>query len=168
MLSISPLVSADIPQISAAFDAIGWRKPPEQYRAYLADCVGGSRLVAVARWDGIFAGYATLNWQSSYPPFGSARIPEIEDLNVLPPFRLRGIASRLLDHVEGEAFERSRIVGIGVGLSADYGPAQRLYARRGYVPDGAGAMSHGKLLIPGESVRVDDDLVLHLTKRPGA
>ena len=31
------------------------------------------------------------------------------------------------------------IVGIGVGLYPDYGSAQRLYIKRGYLPDGHGA-----------------------------
>jgi hypothetical protein len=30
-------------------------------------------------------------------------------------------------------------LGITVGLSDEYGPAQRLYALHGYVPDGRGA-----------------------------
>jgi hypothetical protein len=39
--------------------------------------------------------------------------------------------------------ECSRIAGIGVSMYADYGPAQRLYTPRGYVPDGRGLISGG-------------------------
>ncbi len=40
----------------------------------------------------------------------------------------------LMDAAEARAAERSAIVGLGVGLYADYGSAQRMYARRGYLP----------------------------------
>jgi len=46
-----------------------------------------------------------------------------------------------MDQAEQIIAERSDIVGIGVGLYADYGTAQRMYARRGYVPDGHGLFS---------------------------
>jgi len=41
----------------------------------------------------------------------------------------------------GEQLIATRAVkaGITVGLFDDYGPAQRLYAKRGYLPDGRGA-----------------------------
>lgn len=85
-----------------------------------------------------FAGYVTLKWQSQYPSFKAENIPEIMDLNVLPAFRKMGIGSLLLDRAEKEAATRSKVVGIGVGLYAGadggYGPAQRLYVKRGYIP----------------------------------
>ena len=59
---------------------------------------------------------------------------------------------------------RSRVAGIGVGMTADYGAAQRLYVRRGYVPDGRGLMTGGRPVAFGESVPVDDDLVLYFTR----
>jgi hypothetical protein len=36
--------------------------------------------------------------------------------------------------------ERSDVVGLGVGLYPDYGTAQRMYVRRGYLPDGRGVI----------------------------
>ena len=56
-------------------------------------------------------------------------------------------------------------IGLGVGLYADYGAAQRLYVRLGYQPDGRGITYHEKLVVPDQLVRVDDDLILWLTKR---
>ena len=38
------------------------------------------------------------------------------------------------------------------------------YILRGYVPDGLGLAYKGKPVIPGEMVKVDDDLILYLTK----
>lgn len=60
---------------------------------------------------------------------------------------------------------RSPVAGIGVGVTADYGPAQILYARRGYLPDGNGLVQRGRRLGYGETVEVDDELVLYFTKR---
>jgi hypothetical protein len=45
-----------------------------------------------------------------------------------------------MDAAEEVARDRGVVaLGITVGLSGEYGPAQRLYALRGYVPDGRGA-----------------------------
>lgn len=35
---------------------------------------------------------------------------------------------------------QSDTIGIGFGLYADYGTAQRMYIKRGFVPDGRGIM----------------------------
>ncbi len=56
------------------------------------------------------------------------------------------------------------IAGIGVGLIADYGAAQILYVKRGYLPDGNGISQRGKYLKHTDQVTVDDDLVLYLRK----
>ena len=90
-----------------------------------------------------FAGYLNVVWQVEYPPFRESGIPEIQDFNVLPRFRRKGIGSRLMESAERLAAERSHIVGIGVGMTEDYGAAQRLYALRGYVPDGRGLAAMG-------------------------
>lgn len=164
MLTVAHLTEGDIVEIAAPFAAIGWNKPAEQYRRYLAQCQSGERSVLVARSDGTFAGYGTLVWQSDHAPFRNAAIPEIVDLNVLPRLQGGGIGSRLMDELERLAGERSRAVGIGVGLTQDYGPAQRLYVLRGYVPDGRGGSAGGKQLQWGDTVLADDSLVLHLTK----
>jgi len=50
-------------------------------------------------------------------------------------------------------------------MYSDYGAAQRLYVLRGYVPDGRGLTYSDHFVKPEERVTVDDDLVLHLTKR---
>ncbi len=56
-------------------------------------------------------------------------------------------------------------VGINVGLNADYGAAQVLYVRRGYVPEGGGVHYRGQPITPGAAVGVDDDLLFSLIKR---
>lgn len=163
-LRISLLTEADIEEIAAAFAALGWHKPASQYLRYLQEQRAGQRVVLVARCDGLFAGYVTIVWHSTYQPFREAKIPEIADFNVLPAWRQRGIGSRLLDLAEERIAARSPVVGIGVGLFIDYGAAQRLYVRRGYTPDCKGIVWHGRTVGPGDAVIVDDDLVLYFTK----
>jgi GNAT superfamily N-acetyltransferase len=164
-LTIRPLDAADVLPIAAAFAAIGWDKPASQYERYLAEQQHGARLVLVADVDDQFAGYLTIVWASGYPSFRAAGIPEIVDFNVLPRYRRQGIGGRLMDEAERTIAERAAEVGIGVGMYPDYGPAQRLYVKRGYVPDGRGLSTGDRYVVPGETVRVDDGLVLHLTKR---
>jgi hypothetical protein len=55
-------------------------------------------------------------------------------------------------------------MGIGVGLYPGYGPAQRLYPKLGYRPDGHGVAYAERTVAPMEMVRLDDDLVLWMTK----
>jgi GNAT superfamily N-acetyltransferase len=162
---IQPLRAVGIPEIVAAFHAIGWNRPAAQYERYLAEQEGGERIVLATRLNGTFVGYLTIVWQSPYPSFREAGIPEIQDFNVLPDWRRRGIGTRLMDEAERLVAERSDVVGIGVGMDRDYGPAQRLYVLRGYVPDARGLTSHGRQLRYGEQVIVDDALVLYFTKR---
>jgi len=69
-----------------------------------------------------------------------------------------------MDAAEQLIATRATQAGITVGLFAEYGPAQRLYAKRGYVPDGRGACQGLRPLTPGETVTVDHDLILWLTK----
>ncbi len=148
--------------ISAAFSAIGWDKPVSQYEKYLAEQRAGTRDVLVATVDDEYAGYVTVRWKSSYEPFNG--IPEIQDFNVLPKYRRRGIGTALMDAAETLVAERSDVVAIGVGLYADYGTAQRMYVRRGYIPDGRGLIYDGKQVPPGEMIRNDDSATLMFTK----
>ena len=165
-LFIRPLEQSDIPAVVAAFAAIDWGgKTTEQFTRYLAEHTEGNRVSLFAFLDGQFVGYLNVLWESGYPPFREAGIPEINDFNVLPDFQRRGIGSALMDAAERIAGERSPIIGIGVGMITGYGNAQRMYPQRGYVPDGLGLTYHNKPLHGGETVIADDDLVLWFTKR---
>ena len=165
-LVLRPLRPEDIAEVAAAFAALGWGgKLEAQYARYLAEHEAGMRVTRFAFVGGVFAGYLNVLWRSNYPPFADAHIPEINDFNVLPPARRRGIGTALMDEAERVIAARSPVAGVGVGMAAGYGPAQRLYVKRGYVPDGRGLMTHERPVVEGESVRVDDDLVLYFTKR---
>lgn len=164
-LIIRRLEQHDIQPIADAFALLGWNKLASQYERYLAEQNAGTRIVLVALVDDLFAGYVTIHWLPQTAAFRDSGIPEIQDFNVLPHYRRQGIGTRLLDVAEALAAERSDVVGIGVGLYSDYGAAQRLYVRRGYLPDGRGIYAHDRVVQYGETVVVDDDLVLNFTKR---
>lgn len=155
----------DIPLIARAFDELGWRKPASQYEQYLLEQKLDRRNVYVAFVDGQFAGYLTVCWVSTYGPFYSADIPEIVDFNVLPAFRRQGIGTALMDVAENVIALVSPLAGIGVGMTPDYGAAQRLYVLRGYVPDGRGLQYRDHPIRHGEQLSAGDNLVLYLTKK---
>jgi GNAT superfamily N-acetyltransferase len=159
------LEDTDPPSIAAAFASAGWNKPEAQFRRYLHEQATGTRTCFVAIVDRQFAGHVTLSWQPTYAGFADLKIPEIQDLNVLTRYRRKGIASRLLDRAETEAARRSSVVGIAVGLHPGYSAAQRLYVKRGYIPDGRGVTYRNCIVQEGASVVLDDDLVMHFTKR---
>ena len=167
-ISIRAFTISDISIIVDAFQKANWPKPAATFETYLQEQLAASRLVWVACVDNQFAGYVTLKWQSQYEPFATASIPEIMDLNVLPPFRKVGIGSMLLEKAEREAVTKSNTIGLGVGLyggdDGGYGSAQRLYVKCGYLPDGKGVTYNYKLANPEKSYPLDDDLVLWFTK----
>ena len=144
---------------------MGWPKPDGCIGKRLSEAAAGEIVFLVGETeDGAYLGHAFVRWRSHYSPFREEDIPEVQDLNVITSVRRQGVASLLLDEAERRIADCSNRAGIGVGLHAAYGPAQRLYVRRGYVPDGTGAVHDNKPLAPGSLVRVDDDLVLHLIK----
>ena len=134
-------------------------------RSYLAGHAeprGGS-FVAAHGHDVI--GYVAIVWESSYAGFRSRGIPLVHELAVAGPFRRRGVATLLMDAAEQLARDRGiATLGITVGLFDVYGAAQRLYGRRGYIPDGRGACRGQEPLRKGMQVTIDDDLIIWLTK----
>ena len=165
IITIRPLVQSDISLIVVKFAQHHWPKPSSTFETYLQEQQKGERLIWVAYCNDQFAGYVTLVWQSKYQPFHVSKIPEIMDLNVLPPFRNRGVGSKLLEIAETTAGAQSNVVGIGVGLYDGYGEAQKLYIKRGYIPDGRGITYNYQPVVSGSLVTLDDDLVLWFIKK---
>lgn len=163
-LVIGPMEPGDCEALSAGFAAQGWDKPRCQFERYLCEQEKGERKVFMARWQGEAAGYVTLRPQAHAGAFAGKGWPEIVDFNVLEKFQRRGIGWRLMDCAEAEAAKTSRTVCLGVGLHSGYGPAQRMYIKRGYIPDGSGVWYRDRLLGQYEPCVSDDGLVLYLSK----
>lgn len=154
-----------LPRLEGMIERMGYHKDPAYFPRCIEEQAAGKRLVFIAVKGGEDAGYAMLNFQPGYPPFRRLAIPEIQDLNVVQIFRRQGVAAALIGHCEDLARERGmETMGIGVGLNRDYGPAQRLYVRLGYLPDGAGAVYDRQAVSPGELRPVDDELCLMMMK----
>jgi GNAT superfamily N-acetyltransferase len=156
---IAVMTAADVASVRATF-----RKPDGYYEGVLSAQERGELVVLVARREGGVRGYLKVVWRSEYSPFRDAEVPEIQDLNVRPACRRQGVATRLMDRAELLIAERAQIAGIGVGLHPGYGAAQRMYAQRGYVPDARPLTWRLAPVSEGQTVTLDDDLVLHLTK----
>lgn len=138
---------------------------PVAARGHLASHTGpeGASLAAVR--DGRVIGIVSVLWESSYAGFRDHGIPLVHQLSVAGPARRQGVATELLAAAEQLARDRGvTTLGITVGLSGGYGPAQRLYAKLGYRPDGRGACRGREPLHRGARVILDDDIILWLTK----
>lgn len=163
-LVLRHMLAEDAAPIARAFMHIGQVRSEWQFLDYVAEREVGIRDAWVALWDGELAGIVTLHYNPLYAGIAGKGVPEVQDLMVVPAFRRRGVASRLLDRVEQSARARAAHVAIGVGLHPGYNAAQRLYVLRGYVPDGLGVTYDDRFVDEGEAVRFDDLLVLHLIK----
>jgi len=154
--------------LAKLFEEKGMRRDEGYFVRCLEENRSGVRVTLLGYGDGLIAGCAHLLMMSAYPLFADNGIPEINDLNVFPEFRRQGIAGAMLDEFEVIAAARGCArIGIGVGLYKDYGSAQRLYCRKGYIPDGTGVKYANRDVPPGDRVCLDDDLVLYSIKELG-
>lgn len=69
-----------------------------------------------------------------------------------------------MDAAESIAAKYPDTVCLGVGLHSGYGAAQRMYVKRGYIPDGTGVWYGGRVCPQYEDCCNDDDLVLYFSK----
>ena len=167
-MRIRPAKQTEADWLQDSFAAgMGWQKPVGYFASVLQEQTIGAATLLLALDLGEYLGHCKVNWQPGYPGFRERGIPEIQDLNVIRARRRQGVASRLLGTAEELISRRAEHAGIGFGLYADYGAAQRFYIPRGYVPDGRGVHYHDQPVPPGATVAVDDDLVLYLVKKLG-
>lgn len=125
----------------------------------------GKKYVFNAEIDGRTAGYITLRLNSDKGPFAWEGIPELEDVHVFREFRHKGIGNMLLAAAEDKASEISNTISVSVGLHSGYGEAQRIYIRRGYIPDGSGVWYEGEPLKPYAKCFNNKNLVIYLSKK---
>ncbi len=90
---------------------------------------------------------------------------EIVDFGVLEKYRRRGIGTALMDCAEKISGTFADTVYLAVGLHDGYGSAQRMYCKRGYIPDGSGVWYHNAPAEAYGQVCNDDELNLYFSKR---
>ena len=164
-LAIRPMMGSDVDDFVREECAQGWNSEPGKLLSRLEHERAGKCVTLTAEFEGECAGYVFVYPDSPWGAFGGRGLPEIVDFAVLEKFRGRGIGSALMDTAEEIAAKFSDTVYLGVGLHAGYGSAQRMYAKRGYIPDGTGVWYGGKVCPPYSPCENDDDLVLYLSKK---
>ena len=161
---IRDMMRSDAQIITDEEIAQGWNQTVEKYELRLKDQAEGKSISLVAEYKGNVAGYINIYLNSKYGAFANQGYPEIVDFGVLVKYRKNGVGSKLMDVAEKVAAQYSNIVYLGVGLHEGYGSAQRMYVKRGYIPDGTGVW-YGEEVCPQYSDCCnDDDLVLYFSK----
>ena len=161
--SIRKMQESDIKELSRGFISQGWPSREEILTRYFKEQESGEREVLVAEVEGALAGYITILPCAKQGPF-AGMAPELSDFNVFEPFQNQGIGNFLMEEAENRVKLFSDKVTLGVGLHSGYGPAQRLYIRRGYIPDGTGVWYRNQPLEMNATSQNNDDLVLYLSK----
>jgi len=150
----------DIESLYAFYAAINKQDDGYFETVFAKDCV-----VLVAEKKNQIVGFGILNFEPKYSFYQKLEIPEIQDMNVLPEFRQQGIATALIESFENLSRDQgAEHIGISVGLTIDFGPAQRLYCKLGYMPDGNGVTLDREFVDDGQPVTVNDDLCLMMVK----
>ena len=160
---IRKMIESDIQYLSQGFINQGWPGREEILARYFLEQECGEREVLVAEVESALAGYITILPCSKQGPFAEI-YPELSDFNVFEPFQNQGIGNLLLEEAEKRVRLISDKVTLGVGLHSGYGPAQRLYIKRGYIPDGTGVWYRNQPLEMNATIQNNDDLVLYLSK----
>ena len=161
--SIRKTQESDIQELSRGFISQGWPSREEILTRYFKEQECGEREVLVAEVEGVLAGYITILPCAKQGPFAEI-YPELSDFNVFEPFQNQGIGNLLMEEAEKRVKLISDKVTLGVGLHSGYGPAQRLYIKRGYIPDGTGVWYQNHQ--PAMNAVCEDigELVLYLSK----
>ncbi len=146
--------------------AQGWYTDISKFEGRLRDQEAGKCISLVAEYRGRPAGYVHVYLRSTEGPYAGTDLPVIVDFAVLEKYRRMGIGRRLMDEAERIAGRYADAVCLAVGLHSGYGSAQRMYVKRGYIPDGTGIWYNGKPCIPYETIcTADDDMTLFMMKK---
>lgn len=164
-LIIRSMTQSDVEKLVEGFAEQNWHKPCELFEDYYVRQESKEQIVIVAEVYNQVAGYVTLLPSASTGPFAAENIPEIVDLNVLIKFQENGIGNKMMDVVERIAKVYSDNVSLAVGLHYGYGSAQKMYIKRGYIPDGSGVWYKGQQLEQYAQCANDDDLILYFLKQ---
>lgn len=167
---IRTMKNSDIPEICKAEDDES-NSSIKYFNRQLQHQQDGKCIALLALYKGQVAGYVYFYYKCKWGGLANQGYPSIVDLSVIESFRRKGIGDMLMETAENIAASYSDLIYLDVGLNSDYGSAQRLYAKRGYIPDGKGIYYDEKS--DGRSVicqidalyKNDDALTLCLIKK---
>ncbi len=164
-LTIRNMEASDAQVFTDGEIAQGWHADISKYRMRLQDQADGKCVALTAEYQGQPAGYINVYRTGMGGPFEEKGWPEIVDFGVLQKYQRKGIGTKLMDTAEKIAGQYADTVWLCVGLHEGYGSAQRMYVKRGYVPDGSGVWYRGRPCTPYDTIYTnDDDLVLYLSR----
>lgn len=162
---IRDMAQPDAETIAAEERAQGWEQSADKYYERMRHRDEGRCIALAAEYKGSIAGYISIYPNSDWGALGGKGFSEIVDFGVLEKFRRLGIGSRLMDAAEQIASQCADTVYLEVGLHSGYGSAQRMYVKRGYIPDGSGVWYKGAVCPCYSECANDDDLVLCMSKK---
>lgn len=114
LLQIRPMIQPDVEVVFQALEAHGIGKPMDYIKRCAEQNITGERMTLIALYDSQFAGWLHLLSRSSYPYFAERDIPEINNFDVVPSLRRRGIGSALMpwnkSHLISMALSGSELV----------------------------------------------------------
>lgn len=122
--------------------------------------IDGKSATFLARHDDEMVGYVTLgiSWLK--------KIPLITNIMVFEPYQKQGLGNRLMEVAESYTADNlGDQVVLWVPILSEFGPAQRMYVKRGYIPDGCGVVKDGVSVKFGETHTFDHSLHLCLVKQ---
>ena len=163
---IRDMVESDAQIITDEEHLQGWtHQKADKYLKRLSDAMEKKCIALVAEYKGNVAGYLNVYPNSVGGAFGGQGLPELVDFGVLQKYRNNGIGNTLMQVAENIAKKYADIVYLGVGLHKDYGAAQRMYVKRGFIPDGSGLWWKGKQLEPYADLKNDNEAVIYMAKK---
>ena len=165
-LIIRDMEAADAQILNDEYTAQGWHPEIDYYHMRMREHAEGKCVALTAVYQGHPAGAVYVYFSAQEGPFKGKGWPEIVDFGVLQKYQRKGIGNQMMATAEQIASQHADTVCLGVGLCREYGTAQRMYVKRGYIPDGSGVWYQNKQCVQYETVcTIDDDLVLFLSKR---
>ncbi len=161
---VRDMIELDPQRIYEAELEQGWHPSLEAYQKRYDDLNDEIMVALVAEFKGNVAGHINLIWNPIDGAFAEMEIPEVNDFGVFEKYRRQGIGNVMMDVVESLARRKSEKICLAVGVAQAYGSAQRMYVKRGYIPDGTGVWYQNKICPQYTPCNNDDDLLLFFLK----
>ena len=159
---IRTMEEADVKILAEEEIKQGWGDTSDKHTMRIKDMASGISVTFVSVYKGQVTGYVSVYYD--YEKLDGVSYPGVVDFGVLEKYRNNGIGTALMDAAENTAFKSGGRIYLGVGLCGDYGAAQRMYIKRGYIPDGKGVYYNDKIAERNKEYPNDDDFFLKLYK----